>query len=86
MLKSLYERRRIYHLNLMYRLSNESVLLQEDRPDIVLCSRNNIKFKLPTTKLTKVMKSPFYRGVKLWDMLPEAVQRATTKVKFKNMI
>ena len=32
------------------------------------------------------MKSPFYRGAKLWDMLTEDVQKGTTKVKFKKMI
>ena len=40
----------------------------------------------PKTKLTKVLKSPYYRGVSLWDMLPKEVQRATTKVRFKKQI
>ena len=32
------------------------------------------------------MKSPYYRGVTLWDMLPLEIQRATTKVKFKGQV
>ena len=35
---------------------------------------------------TKVMKSPYYRGVSLWDRLTEEVQRATMKVRFKRQI
>ena len=29
---------------------------------------------------------PLVRGVKLWEMLPEKVQKATTKVKFKSFV
>ena len=36
------------------------------------------------TNLTKVMKSPYCRGVSLWDRLTEEVQRATTKVILHN--
>ena len=32
------------------------------------------------------MKSPLVRGVKLWEMLPEKVQKVTTKVKFKSLV
>ena len=32
------------------------------------------------------LKSPRVRGVKVWDMLPATVQKATTKVKFKLLI
>ena len=34
----------------------------------------------------KYLKSPLVRGVKLWEMLPEKVQKATTKVKFKSFV
>ena len=32
------------------------------------------------------MKSPLYRRVKLWDMIPDNFQRSVTKVKFKTML
>ena len=32
------------------------------------------------------LKSPRVHGVKIWDMLPATVQKATTKVKFKLLI
>ena len=37
-------------------------------------------------KYEKYLKSPLVRGVKLWEMLPEKVQIATTKVKFKSFV
>ena len=64
----LKDRRRRHHLALMYRLSRIERYLDTDRPDIILRNRNKIKFLTPKTKLTKVMKSPFYRDAKLWDM------------------
>ena len=30
-----------------------------------------------------VLNSPYYRCVRLWDQLPENIQKATSKVKFK---
>ena len=79
-------RRRKHHLALMYRLSKNGLYLDTVRPKIALRSRNKVKFTTAKTKLTKVMKSPFYRGVTLWEMLTAQVQRATTKVKFKMLI
>ena len=70
----------------MYNLAHSAYQLDVKRPDIVLRNRNKMKFKTPITKLTKILKSPFYRGVNLWDRLSEDVQRATTKVKFKRLI
>ena len=83
---SLSERRKKHHLSLKYRLSRIESYLENKRPEITLRSRNKIKFSVPVTKLTRVLKSPFYRGVTLWDRLSLEVQRATTKVRFKQLI
>ena len=60
------------------------------RPKLSLRSNSKIKvklkFKIRTTKLTKVLNSPYYRGVRLWDRLSEETQKATTKFKFKNIL
>ena len=85
-LTKLYMRRRIHHLALMYRLSDIESYIDSTRPNIDLRSRNKIKFRTDVTKLTKVMRSPYYRGMTLWDGLTENVQRATTKVKFKRLL
>ena len=76
------EWRRKHHLALMYRLSRIDSYIDTTRPKIALSSINEIT---PKTNLTKVMKSPYYRGVSLWDSLTEEVQRAT-KVRFKRQI
>ena len=85
-IESLKSWRKRHQLSLMYRLSRIDSYIDLARPKIDLRSRNKIKFSMAKTKLTKVMKSPYYRGVSLWDMLPEEVQRATTKVRFKRLI
>ena len=69
----------------MYRTSTVDSYLDEDRP-LVALRRNKIKFRTHVTKLTKVMKNPYYRGVSVWDMLNEEGQRATTKVRFKQLL
>ena len=71
----------------MYRLSHVvDIYLDMDRPGIVLRNRNKIKFHSEVTTLFRVMNSPYYRCIKLWDRLAEEVQKATTKVKFKMLI
>ena len=79
-------RRKQHHLAVMYRYSKSKKHLDDVRPEIILRNKNKVRLKIKTTQLTKVQKSPYYRGVSLWDRLPESVQRATTKVKFKTLL
>ena len=76
------DRRREHH----HRLKDIPLYIDVERPEVILRNRHKIKVKTPATKLTKVLTSLFYRGSRLWDTLHENVQRATTKVKLKNMI
>ena len=71
----------------MYRQSKKPGMLNLDRPTINLRSNKKFKFKRES-KYTYIMylKSPKVRGVNVWNMLPAAVQKATTKVKFKSLI
>ena len=82
-IESLVTRRKKHHLSVMYRHSQDCSNLENYRPDITLRSNLKVRFKSRFTPLTKVQKSPYNRGVSPWDRLPVAVQRATTKVKFK---
>ena len=82
----LKERRKKHHLSLMYRLSRIEAYLENKQPEINLRSQHKIEFSIPATKLTKVLKSPFYRGVSLLDRLSLEVQRDPTKVRFKQLI
>ena len=82
-IETLVKRRKKHHLSVMYRHSQDHTNLNDYRPNIALRSNLKVRFKDNFTQLTKVQKSPYNRGVSLWDRLPAGVQRATTKVKFK---
>ena len=82
----LVDRRSQHLLSLMYRHAQTESNLDNYRSEINLHNNRKIKFKIPKTSLTKVNKSPLYRGVQLWNRLDRDVRRATTKVKFKTML
>ena len=68
-LRPLCPRRGEHHLLIMYKLSHVVEYVDMDRPAIVLRNRNKIKFHSEVMKLTRVMNSPCYRGIKLSDRL-----------------
>ena len=71
----------------MYRQSKRPNILDPVRPAINLRSNKKVKFKKENKyRYTIYLKSPRERGMKVWDMLPSKVQKATTKVKFKILI
>ena len=71
----------------MYRQSKIDGNIEYRRPSINLRSNGKVKFKAKRKRKYELyLKSPKVRGVKLWEMLPLDVQRATTKVKFKKLI
>ena len=80
------KRRYNHHCAIMYRLSRQGGGLDKYRPPIRLRSRNKIKFKQNRRVLEGILKSPLTRGIKLWNMIPESIQRSVTKVKFKAKI
>ena len=61
-LHTLAERRAQHHLVLMYRLKQDRDYIDAYRPLITLHNNNKIRFKTRTTRLTTVLKSPFYCG------------------------
>ena len=72
-------RRNEHHCAIMYRLSRTRGNLDLFRPKIALRNRNNVRFR----QYKGIEKSPMFRGIRLWDRVPQAIQRALTKVKFK---
>ena len=76
-------RTRDHHCVIMYRLSRTQQNLDPYRPMMTLCSRNNIRFRRFKRHLKGIDKSPMLRGIRLLDQIPQAIQRALTKVKFK---
>ena len=85
-IEDLEVRRIKHHLALMYRHPKTPAYLHLVRPEVLLRNNNKLTFQIKTTRLTKVQRSPYFRGVTLWDRLPENVQQATTKVKFKTLL
>ena len=85
-LDSLKTRRKKNLLCLMYDQSRDHVNVQEQTCTIKLRSSNKIKLKSRFTRLTKVQKSPYYRGLALWNTLPVTLQTEPSKLKFKREI
>ena len=70
-------------LNLMYTESKIPSNIEESRDYMILRRTKKAKMKSDFTKLTKIQCSPYYRGLKLWNSLPENVQKEESKSKFK---
>ena len=85
-LQSPSRRRSEHHAAIMYRQSKNECLLDTLRPNIHLRSQRKIKFKYPFRNMQRLLKSPLSRGIKIWDRIPQAIQRSLTKVKFKRAL
>ena len=71
----------------MYRYIKKHENLDCHLTTMNLRSSNKVKFKKKgMRKYELYLKSPNVRGIKVWEMLPSNVQKATIKVKFKNFI
>ena len=49
-----------------------------------LRSSKNVKMNDEFTRLTKIQKSPYYRGLSLWDKLPKELQLVDSRMVFKD--
>ena len=82
-LDSLQNRRDVQYLACtMYRLSNKDLYVDYNEPRENLRSEGKVKFICSFTRLAKIRKSPFYRGVDLWNSLKVQYHRAENKTKF----
>ena len=68
----------------MYSQSKVDENMQGRTDYMALRSSTKVKLKSDFTKLTKIQRSPYYRGLKLWDILPENVKKESCKLRFKN--
>ena len=85
-IESLYTRRKRSLLKIMFGQSRNMENIDTYRPERILRRRFKIKLKSKFTRITKIQKSPFYRGISLWDALPQNIQREQSKIAFKNAI
>ena len=79
-------RRKRNLLRLMYIQSKCDANLCAKKKHIQLHSDVKIKMKSDFTRLTKIQRSPYYRGLGLWNALPEHVQKEPNKYKFKSAV
>ena len=85
-LEPLEIRRKRNLVKLMYSESKKEVNIDMYRPQRVLRSAKSVKMNHKFTRLTKIQKSPYYRGLALWDKLPQDLQNIGSKKEFKNRI
>ena len=70
----------------MYGQSKEEMNLAQKSCDRILRSNNKTTMKYEFSNLTKLHKSPYYRGVKLWNTLPAETQKCNIKREFKKQM
>ena len=69
-IECLHLRRKRNLVKIMYSRSSCSQNLKVDTVKINLRSKKKIHMKKDFTSKTKILNSPLYRGIKLWDLLP----------------
>ena len=83
-LKLLGERRKMFMLSLMYKLSKEEDNVERYRPEMLLRTGPKVKMKIAFTNKERVLRSPYYVCNRLWDKLDSDIQASKTVVDFKN--
>ena len=79
-------RRKRNLLKIMYGESKNAGNIDMYRPTMVLRSSTTVKMHHQFTKLSKIQKSLYYRGLALWDKLPKEYQTMSAKKEFKRVI
>ena len=77
-------RRKLQLLNIMWKKAHGGEALEQRR----VRTRGDLKIKFAQrrAKTSFFEKSPYYRGVKLWDKLDKDIQKLGTCRKFKHAI
>ena len=70
----------------MFTQSKEEINRVNRKSDTILSSNLKMLLKYKFSNLTNLHNSPFYRGVKLWNKLPDKIQKFTEKSEFKQMV
>ena len=79
-------RRKEHLIMIMFAQKNKQEYVDMTRPDRLLRNHDGTKFKIQATRNQKVYKSPYYRGVQLWERLPNVTRTLHVKKEFKNSI
>ena len=79
-------RRKRNLLKLMYNESKQDINIDMYRPRMELRSSKRVQMNHTFTRLSKIQKSPYYRGLTLWDKLPKELQLVDSRKDFKERI
>ena len=85
-LTTLYQRRAEHLLFFVYKYKDDIITLDPQLQKIELRSKNKVKLKSDFTTKTKVQNSPLYRGILLWNKLPDKIQLIGTVPEFKSIL
>ena len=79
-------RRKEHLIMIMFAQKNNKEYVDMARPDRLLRNHDGTQFKIQVTRNQKVYKSPYYRGVQLWERLPNVTRTLHEKKEFKSNI
>ena len=85
-LKLLSERRKMFMVMLMYKLSRDKDNVDTYRPEMTLRTGPKVKMKVPFTGKERVRRSPYYMCNRLWDKLDSNIQLSHSMLEFKNSV
>ena len=79
----LCNRRKMFMLKMMYKLSCDVENVNMYRPDITLRTGPKVKMKIDFTDKQRVYKSPYYLCNQLWEKIGVSVQLSRDIYEFK---
>ena len=79
-LSLLKDRQQMSILKLVFKYSKKEENVEMYRPDMVLQGRHKVKMKILYTNKDRVIKSPYYLVVNLWNQLERDIQTIINKV------
>ena len=85
-LSMLCTRRRKFILKLIFKLSKIEENVELYRPDIRLRGREKVRMHKPYSNKERVLKSPYYLAVNLWNQLDEEMQTIQNRFDFKKRL
>ena len=85
-LSLLCTRRRKFMLKLIFKLSKSEENVELYRPDIRLRGREKVRMHKPYSNKERVLKSPYYLAVNLWNQLDEEMQTIQNRFDFKKRL
>ena len=77
-------RRKEHLIMIMFAQKKNQEYVDMTRPDRLLRNHDGTKFKIQATRNQKGYKSPYYRGVQLWERLPNVTRTLHVKKEFKS--